>query len=526
MDCCGEIGFSVPDRYNASAILFDNLVAGRSGKTAIYCRAGNTTYGELCAEAARFGNALISLGLARGDRVVLLLNDTSFYPAAYFGAVRAGFVPILCNTLSTPELVRFYIEDSDATIAVSDGEYARLFSAETLSGTTLRTLVFATQPKEPVSGVDVRDWSEWKGEFGSELAAADTHRDDMAFWMYSSGSTGKPKGIIHLHHDMAYTMESYGRRVLGIREDDICFSVPKIFFAYGFGNSITFPFSVGASAVLHPGRPDPLAVIECVEFFKPTLFFGLPTLYNAVLGHPRSKEADFSSVRLCLSAAEVLSQELFDDWKERYGLEIIEGLGSTEVLHIYLSNSVDHKKVGRAGKAVPGYEIKLTYPDGQIVPRGEAGVMWVRGGSNAPTYWNRPDKTEQTMREGWIWTGDLLIEDEDGFYTFSGRVDDLIKVSGQWVYPLEIELTLFEHESVRECAVLGMEMPDRRMTLKAFVVLEPGLTANEAMTKDLQSFVKGRLLPYKYPRAVEYMEALPKTGTDKIDRQALKQRGL
>lgn len=524
--CSVEIGFSVPHLYNASAILFDNLAEGRGDKVAIYCRAGNMTYGGLCEEAARFGNALLSLGLPRGDRVVLLLNDTGLYPAAYFGAVRVGLVPILCNTLSTGELVRFYIEDSGATVAIADGEYAHLFAPKNIAGTTLKTLVFVTEATHEVTDVEVRRWPEWSREFPRDVEAAKTHRDDMAFWMYSSGSTGKPKGIVHLHHDMAYTVESYGKKVLGICEDDICFSVPKIFFAYGFGNSITFPFSVGASSVLHPGRPDPQAVIDCVEHFNPTLFFGLPTLYNAVLGHPKAQTADFSSVRLCLSAAEVLSQELFDGWKSRFGHEIMEGLGSTEVLHIYLSNTVEEKKVGKAGKAVPGYQIKLTYPDGQVVPRGEAGVMWVRGGSNAPTYWNRPDKTEQTMRDGWIWTGDLLVEDEDGYFTFSGRVDDLIKVSGQWVYPLEIELTLFEHDAVRECAVLGMEMPDRRMMLKAFVVLEDEYAPDSGMTAELQSYVKSKLLPYKYPRIVEYLDVLPKTGSDKIDRQKLKQRGL
>ncbi|RWM45571.1 benzoate-CoA ligase family protein [Mesorhizobium sp.] len=526
MSCAAEIGFSAPERYNASEILFRNLDAGRANKVAIYAMSGNVTYGELCIEAARFGNGLKSLGLKPGDRVVMFLNDTPRYPAAYFGAVRAGFVPILCNTLSNVELVRFYIEDSGASVAVVEGEYAHLFEAAVVSGTSLRSLVLVNGASTVHAAVEVNDAAKWLAGFSPDLTPADTHRDDMAFWMYSSGSTGKPKGIVHLQHDMAYTMESYGRRVLGIREDDICFSVPKIFFAYGFGNSITFPFSLGASAVLHAGRPDAAAVLDCVERFKPTLFFGLPTLYNALLGHPRAASADFGSVRLCLSAAEVLSQELFDGWKERFGLEIMEGLGSTEVLHIYLSNTVDQKKVGTAGKRVPGYDIRLTYPDGQPVPRGESGIMWVRGGSNAPTYWNRPDKTEQTMRDGWIWTGDLLVEDEAGFYTFSGRVDDLIKVSGQWVYPLEIELTLFEHEAVRECAVLGLEMPDRRMTLKAFVVLEDGHTACAEMTAALQGYVKSKLLPYKYPRIIDYVDVLPKTGTGKIDRQELKGRGI
>ena len=393
-----EIGFSVPDRYNASEILFRNLDSGRAGKVAIHSTAGNLTYGELCARAAQTGHALASLGLAQGERVLLLLNDTPAYPTVFFGAVRAGFVPVLINTLSPRDLIRFYLEDAGATVAVVDAEYAALFDAATIADTGLNTLVVVNGPAPTETTVTVREGDRWLAEFPSTLEPAPTDRDDMAFWMYSSGSTGRPKGIVHLQHDMAYTANSFARHILAVREDDICFSVPKIFFAYGFGNSITFPFAAGASTVLHAGRPEPGAVLELVERFRPTLFFGLPTLYNALLNHADIASADLSSVRLCLSAAEVLSQELFDGWKARCGHAIVEGLGSTEVLHIYLSNTADHKKVGCAGKRVPGYEIRLTTPEGEPVARGEPGVMWVRGHSSAPCYWNQPDKTAQTMR--------------------------------------------------------------------------------------------------------------------------------
>ncbi len=519
-----EIGFAIPRRYNASDILFGNLRAGRGEKVAIYSAAGEISYAELCAKAARCGNALGSLGLAAGDRVLLLLNDTASYPAVLFGAIRAGLVPMLINTLSPKELISFYLQDSAAPVAVVDAEYAALFDQETIAGTQLRTLIVVNgeTAREP-SSIRVLNGDQWFAQFAAELDAAPTNRDDMAFWMYSSGSTGRPKGIVHLQHDMAYTAESFGRHILGIEENDICFSVPKIFFAYGFGNSITFPFSVGASTVLLAGRPEPNAVLDMIARFKPTLFFGLPTLYNALLNHPRIDNADLSSVRLCLSAAEVLSQDLFNDWKRRFGLEIMEGLGSTEVLHIYLSNTREQKKIGAAGKRVPGYELRLTTPEGEPVAQGAEGVMWVRGHSNAPCYWNRPDKTAQTMREeGWIWTGDRLVEDKDGFFTFVGRVDDLIKVSGQWIYPLEIELCLSEHPAVRECAVLGLELADRRMTIKAFVILRDGYSESELLTRELQEHVKSKLLPYKYPRLIEYRADLPKTGTGKIDRQKLR----
>ncbi|MBR0724674.1 benzoate-CoA ligase family protein [Bradyrhizobium manausense] len=522
-----EVGFEIAERYNASEILFDNLHAGRADKVAIFAASGNTSYGELCAKAARCGNALASLGLRRGDRVLLLLNDTASYPAVFFGAVRAGFVPMLINTLSPKDLIGFYLQDSAAPVAVVDAEYAGLFDRETVAGTQLHTLVMLNGDAASESPVKVLDGDQWFAQFPAQLDAAPTSRDDMAFWMYSSGSTGRPKGIVHLQHDMAYTAKSFGQHILGIAESDICFSVPKIFFAYGFGNSITFPFSVGASTILLAGRPEPGAVLDLIERFKPTLFFGLPTLYNALLHHPRIGSADLSSVRLCLSAAEVLSQDIFNDWKRRFGLEIVEGLGSTEALHIYLSNTRDQKKTGTAGKRVPGYEIRLTSPEGEPVAQGAEGVMWVRGHSNAPCYWNRPDKTGQTMREaGWIWTGDRLVEDADGFFTFVGRVDDLIKVSGQWIYPVEIELCLSDHPAVRECAVLGLELPDRRMTTKAFVILRDGHAASESLTRELQDHVKSKLLPYKYPRLIEFCPDLPKTGTGKIDRQKLRSAPL
>jgi acetyl-CoA synthetase len=279
---------------------------------------------------------------------------------------------------------------------------------------------------------------------------------------------------------------------------------------------------VGATTVLLPGRPEPEAVFDAIERHRPTLLFALPTLYNALAAHPDSERRNLSSLRLCVSAAEVLSGELYREWQRRYGLRIVEGLGSTEVLHIYLSNRVDRQKLGASGARVPGYELKLTDPEGGAVAKGESGILWVRGDSQAPLYWNRPDKTAETMRDGWICTGDRFRVDADGFYFFEGRIDDLIKVSGQWIHPLEVERCLAEHRSVQECAVLGIEDPNRLMTLAAFVVLRPGVEPSQETTRMLQEFVKSQLTPYKYPRRVRYLDALPKTGTDKIDRQALR----
>jgi benzoate-CoA ligase family protein len=517
-----EIGFAIPQQYNASRILFDNLSKGRAESLALTGPAGTRSYGELCAEASRWGHGLQSLGLKRGERVLMFLDDTPAYPAAFFGAVRAGLVPLLINTLTPPDLLQFYLSDSNASVAVADAEFCSRFDAQACRDTLLRTLISVNGAAGDHAVPNAIVAETWLPGFSTDLAEADTTRDEMAFWMYSSGSTGRPKGIVHLQHDMAYSEAAFARHVLKLAPGDICFSVPKIFFAYGFGNSITFPFSAGAATLLLPGQPRPAAIFQAIERFRPTAFFGLPTLYTSLTKADGAAATDFSSLRMALSAAEVLSVDVFHDWKTLTGLEIVEGLGSTEVLHIYLSNLPARKKPGAAGLRVPGYEIALRGADGREVGDDEEGILWVRGDSATPLYWNRPDKSAETIRDGgWIYTGDRFVRDSDGFHFFRGRADDLIKISGQWVYPLEVELCLAEHPHVRECAVFAAELPDRRMTLKAIVVMNAGTYDASAATKMLQDYVKAKLLPYKYPREVRFIDELPKTGTGKIDRQAL-----
>jgi benzoate-CoA ligase family protein len=431
-------------------------------------------------------------------------------------------VPLLINTLTTPDLLQFYLSDSGATVAVADAEFCARFDAVACNNTALRTLIVVNGAACDHAVANAIVAEQWLSGFPADLAEADTDRNEMAFWMYSSGSTGRPKGIVHLQHDMAYSEAAFGRNVLKLKADDICFSAPKIFFAYGFGNSITFPFSAGAAALLLPGQPKPAPIFEAIRRYRPTVFFGLPTLYTTLTKADGAAETDFSSLRMTLSAAEVLSAEVFNAWKKLTGLEIMEGLGSTEELHIYLSNRPDKKKPGAAGLRVPGYEIALKDKDGREVGDNEEGIMWVRGDSSTPLYWNRPDKSAETIREGgWIYTGDRFVRDPDGFYFFRGRADDLVKISGQWVYPLEVELCLAEHPQVRECAVFAAELPDRRMTLKAIVVMNNRAFDAREATKMLQDFVKANLPPYKYPREVKFIDELPKTGTGKIDRQAL-----
>jgi benzoate-CoA ligase family protein len=517
-----EIGFSIPAIYNASRILFDNLAKGYGDRLALTGPLGAVTYAELCAEASRWGHGLIALGLKRGDRVLMFLDDTPAYPAAFFGAVRAGFVPLLINTLTPPDLLQFYLSDSAATVAVADAEFSARFDEVACKGTALRTLVVVNGEASSHTVAKTIIAREWLLDFPADLTEAGTHRNEMAFWMYSSGSTGRPKGIVHLQHDMAYSDQTYARNFLKLTPGDICFSVPKMFFAYGFGNSITFPFSVGAATLLLPGQPKPQAIFEAITRYRPTVFFGLPTLYTSLTKAEGASVADFASLRMAVSAAEVLSSEVFQGWKTLTGLEIVEGLGSTEVLHIYLSNQPEKKKLGAAGLRVPGYEIALRDSDGNEIGDDAEGILWVRGDSNTPLYWNRPDKSAETIREGgWIYTGDRFVRDADGFYFFRGRADDLIKISGQWVYPLEVELCLAEHPDVRECAVFAAELPDRRMTLKAVVVMNRAAVDANETTKRLQDFVKAKLLPYKYPREIRFIDELPKTGTGKIDRQAV-----
>ncbi len=515
-----EIGFERSAHPNCSAILWNNLE--RNPETiAVTGPGGTLTYADLIGEAARWGNAFIGAGLKRGARIAFFLDDTPAYPAAFFGAVRAGFVPVLLNIQTPHDVLHFFLTDSAASLAVCEASLAHNFALDGLKDTQLDQVIVVNGAPE-AQGHRAAD--EFLAGHDKVLASADTMPEDMAFWMYSSGSTGRPKGVVHLHHDMAYTQASFGQHVLKLRPDDVCFSVPKIYFAYGFGNAFTFPFSVGASVVLMPGQPRADAVLDMIEQWRPSVLFGLPTLYTSLARAEGLAARDLSSLRQSMSAAEILSAEVYNVWKQVTGHGPTEGLGSTELLHIYLSNTLDDHRIGAAGKRVPGYEVCLKDIDGNIVSAGTEGVMWVRADSSAPYYWQRPDKSADAMRQDWIYTGDRFVE-KDGYFYFQGRADDLIKVSGQWVWPLEVERCLNDHPDIVECAVLAHELADRRMVLRAIVHLKNGAEAGEAQSKALRDFVKTQLQPFKYPRIIEYVTELPKTGTGKIDRQALQPKG-
>lgn len=486
----------IPPDWNAARLLWQH--AG-SPAPALHHDGGTTSYAELVAEAARIGRHL-RRHAAPGDRVLLLMDDEPAYPAAIMGAMRAGLVPMLINTLSPPELLAFYLHDSGAALAVASAAFA-----PALVGLPARVLDAGQRP--------------WADE-PADLPEHPTSATDMAFWMYSSGSTGRPKGVVHLHRQVPWPAATYGAHVLKLGPDDICFSPPKIFFAYGFGNSVLFPMAAGASAVLMSGRPDPQRILAALHRHRPSVFFGLPTLYTALAHDAGIPGADTSSLRLCLSAAEVLAPEVAAAWTARTGLPVVEGLGSTEMLHIYLSNTQDRQVPRAAGRVVPGYEVRLVDPEGQEA--GDEGILQVRGASMMRGYWNRPDKDAESLRDGWLHTGDRFRRGPEGDFHFLGRADDLVKVSGQWVWPQEIEQALADHPAVREACVLALPLPDGRTTLAAWVALRDPGAAGPGTTSALQAHAKARLLPHKYPRSVAYLPDLPKTGTGKIDRQALR----
>jgi benzoate-CoA ligase family protein len=506
-----------PEWYNASVLVDRNLEAGRADKVAIFYGDEEITYGELARRINRFGHALKDLGIGQEDRVLLVLNDTPSFPVAFFGAIRIGAVPIPVNTLLKEDDYRFFVENSRSRAVVTD-----VMHYEKVSG----GLGDYEQPLEiVVTGGEAVGRKTLKGLLDAgedELAPANTHRDDPAFWLYSSGSTGKPKGAVHLHHDIIYTCETYARHVLEVSEDDVCFSASKLFHAYGLGNNISFPYWAGASTVLFPGKPLPQVVLETVERYRPSLFYSVPTLYNAILNHEGAADYDLSSIRLCASAAEALPAGMWRRWKETFGLTILDGIGSTEMLHIFISNTPDELKPGSSGKPVPGYDAKILDEEGYPVEPGEAGYLSVKGDSAAAFYWRNHEKTKATMQGDWLFAGDWYRVDEEGFYWYEGRSDDMIKVSGLWVSPVEVESTLIDHDAVIEAAAVGIPLDDLTR-VKAYVILREGYEGTESLVEELQDWCKDRLKRYQYPHLVQFVDDLPRTVTGKIQRFKLRQ---
>lgn len=515
-----EVKTSATDTYNAVTIFVDrHEQEGRGDKVAIYYEDQQITYRKVREKVNQTGNALKELGLGLEDRVLLLLVDCPEFAYSFFGAMKIGAVPIPTNTLLKPADYQYLLNDSRAKITVVSEELLSNILEIRNNLKYLRHIIVVGKPADNCLSFD-----EIISGKSTQLETAETSKDDPAFWLYSSGTTGFPKGTVHLHHDMAYSSEHYAKQVLKINENDRTFSVARLFFAYGLGNGLYFSFYVGASAILSPHRPTPEHVFEVIDKYKPTLFFGVPTSYTALLQVEEAKEKyNMTSIRHCVSAGEALPRVIFERWQEMYSMEILDGIGSTEILHIYISNMPGQVKPGSTGKLVPGYEAKIVDADGNIQPVNEVGTLQIRGDSTAAYYWNKHEKTKESFKGDWFNTGDQYYQDEEGYFWYVGRGDDMIKAGGIWVSPLEVENSLLEHPSVLETGVIGSGDEDGLIKPKAFVVLKEGYNASPELAKELSQFVKNKIAPYKFPRWIKFVPELPKTATGKIQRFKLRQ---
>jgi benzoate-CoA ligase family protein len=502
--------------FNVAAPFVDRHVAeGRGAKLAIRSAAGDVTYAELAERVNRCGNALRALGVGRGDRLLLVVKDCAEFFYLFWGAIKAGVIPVPLNTLLRAEDYKFILEDSKCAAVVWSPEYEG----------EVKSALAAARPKPrvalPVEGGE-RTMRAEMARASAELRAVPAAATAACFWLYSSGSTGRPKGTVHRHRDMVATSQLYGVDVLGLREDDVCFSAAKLFFAYGLGNSMTFPLWTGGTAVLLEPKPTPQGTFEAIERFRPTAFFGVPTLYAAQLQALETARPDLSSLRLCASAGEALPADLLRRWKERTGLDILDGIGSTEALHIFISNRPGDVRPGTSGRPVPGYDVRIVDERGEVPPN-DPGRLQVRGPSLAAYYWNNPQKTAATMlADGWLETGDTYVRDDDGCYHYCGRSDDMLKVGGIWCSPIEIESRLVSHPKVLEVAVVGEADESGLVKPEAYVVLRDGVSPGDALASELMLHCKSGLAPYKFPRRIHFVPELPKTATGKIQRFRLR----
>ncbi len=515
-----------PTSFTNVATLFvdRNVEEGRGDRVAVLYQDRQLTYRQMLEMVNRTGNLLLSLGVQPEQRVLLLLLDCPEFAATFFGAIKAGIVPVPLNTNQQPADYRFFLEDSRAPVAVVSRPLLALLEPILPGLRYLRHLVVVDGAAGTQGGVRVHSYGELLANASGDLPPEPRSPDDTAFWLYSSGTTGLPKGTVHLQHDLVVCCESYARQVLDLRDTDRCYSVAKLFFAYGLGNALYFPFWVGASTVLDPGRPEPRRVFENMARYRPTLFFSVPTSYAALLAAPEGADADLSSLRLCVSAGESLPAPIYQRWRDRYRVEILDGIGSTEVLHIFISNRAGAVRPGSTGKVVPGYEARIVDDAGQRVPDGDIGNLIIKGDSTCAGYWNQHERTKQAIQGDWIRTGDKYYRDADGYFWYAGRTDDMLKVGGQWVSPVEVEAALIEHPSVLEAGVVGAEDVDGLTKPRAFVVLRQGKERSDALALELQNFVKTKIAPYKYPRWIEFVDELPKTATGKIQRFRLRER--
>ncbi len=505
-------------RFNIAQHLLE-ANRGRATKVAFIDDLGSLTYGQLDERVRRVAAALRAIGLKREERVLLLMHDCNDWPVSFLGALYAGLVPVAVNTLLTADDFAYMLEHSRAQAALVSGALLPALTAAMTRSDHEVEKVIVSRPVAPLHPAEIEFESFVNGASPAAKPAA-TGSDDPAFWLYSSGSTGRPKGTVHSHANPYWTIELYGKRVLELQESDVCFSAAKLFFAYGLGNALTFPMGVGATTVLMAERPTPDAVFKRWTEHRPSVFFGAPTGFAGMLAAPNLPARDAVALRLVSSAGEALPAELGERFKKHFGVDIVDGIGSTEMLHIFLSNRPGQVRYGTTGWPVPGYEIELRGEDGGGVADGEAGDLYIQGPSAAMMYWGNREKTRDTFQGGWTKSGDKYLHNADGTYTYCGRSDDMLKVSGVYVSPFEVEATLVQHPAVLEAAVIGKADAEGLIKSKAYVVLKSGEQVSEA---DLKAFVKERLAPYKYPRFIEFLAELPKTATGKIQRFKLRE---
>lgn len=529
------LSLELPERLNAASVFVDaHLAAGRESKAAILCGDRVVTYRDLYEHVNRFGNALRERDVRIEERVVLLIPDSPEFAFGFFGAMKAGAVAVPVNTNLKPDDYEYFLNDSHARVLVVDsslvpqlaGVRARyLRHVFVRGGVPAGSAAPGADAASPLHATfEVVSLERVLADASSDLTPTDTSKDDMAFWLYSSGTTGRPKGAVHLHHDMLVAADFYAQATLRLKEDDVSFSAAKLFFAYGLGNGLYFPLRTGGTTVMLSERPTPEAVYTALDQHQPTVFYSVPTGYLALL-HQAEKtgRTSLGRVRVCVSAGEPLPKHVYETWLERFGVEIIDGIGSTEILHIFISNRPGQVVPGSTGQIVPGYEAKIVDDHGQPLPPRQVGTLYIKGDSIANGYWNKHEETKNTYHGHWINTHDKFLIDDDGYFWYAGRNDDMFKVSGQAVWPTDVEGILLQHPAVLESGVVGGADPEGLVKPVAFVVLKDGQVGTPELTRDLQTFVKAQTAPYKYPRAVVYVESLPKTATGKIQRFKLRE---
>jgi len=524
------MAITFPEQFNIATYFLDaRIEEGLGNRVAVYCGDKQYTYAEVQRMANRVGNALLRLGIEMEDRVLIVLPDSIEFVATWLGIAKIGAVITMVNTILPMADYEYYLEYTRAKVAVVDASVMERFAPAASTSPFLKhTIAVGTRVSGRLEGLEGRSailsYGRATAEASDVLETAPTSRDDIAIWLFTSGSTGHPKAAVHLQHDLPYNTEHYAKQVLGINRDDITLSVPKLFFGYATGTNLLFPFAVGGATALFPERSTAETMFDMIQKHRPTMLTTVPTMINSMLQVERARERyDLSSLRFCVSAGEALPPELYQRWVDTFDVEILDGIGSAEMFHIYITNYPGDVVQGSLGRLVPGYEASIVDAEGREVPTGEMGTLRIKGDSAALCYWNAHEKSKVTFAGDWCTTGDQFRVDERGYYWYGGRTDEMLKVSGIFVSPTEIENCLQEHEAVRECAVIGASDEDKLVKPKAFVVVAEGFSASDELERELKEYVKHRLAAYKYPRWIEFRDDLPKNDRGKIDRRTLKQ---